>query len=147
MASVAAMAAVDARIATYWNVVDPDPANGGVAIPYLGLNETGDAPAGVSAFLAVQYPIANAQQISIGAPGAEVFREEGGIGFVLSIARGQGIAWWTQQLEALTANFRAKKFAGVNTWAPTSPVFDDTNDRASHYRLTAVVPYYLDALG
>jgi hypothetical protein len=144
MASSDVMAAVDARIATYWAVTDPATS---AAVPYYGLNEEGETPASGGAFLAVQYPVANAEQKSIGSPGAQVFREEGGIRFVLSIPRGQGTSWWMQQLEALLAHFRAQKFSGVNTWAPTSPVLDDSNDQGAYWRLTAVAPYYFDTLG
>lgn len=136
MASAAVIAAVEARIATYWT-----------ATPYFGLNTVGDPPADGTPFLSVQYPVANASQISIGAPGAEVFREEGGIRFVLSIQRGQGVAYWQALLETLIANFRAKKFSGVNTWAPTSPVYDDANDNGKYEKLSSVIPYYFDALG
>jgi len=136
MASVAVMDAVDARIASLWT-----------ATSYFGLNEEGEAPADLSAFLEVQYPLANAQQMSIGSPGAQVFREEGGIRFVLSIPRGVGTRDWQLKLEALVDGFRAKRFDGVNTWAPTSPVLDDGNARAGYWRLTAVVPYYFDMLG
>jgi hypothetical protein len=129
------MAAVDARIATYW------------AGTYLGLNESAETPADGGAFLTVQYPLANATQISIGSPGAEVFREEGGIRFVYSIPRGSGVAYWQGLLEALLGHFRAAKFDGVNTWAPTSPVFDNSNDQGTYWLLAAVVPYFADVLG
>lgn len=136
MASSAVIAAIETRVATYWT-----------ATPYYGLNTMGDPPADGSAFLTIQYPVANASQISVGSPGAEVFREEGGVRFVLSIPRGAGVAYWQGLLEALLQHFRAAKFSGVNTWAPTSPVFDNSNDNGNYWLLSAVAPYYFDALG
>ena len=136
MASAAVIAAVEARVATYWS-----------ATPYVGLNTTGDVPADGSAFLTIQYPLANAAQISVGSPGAEVFREEGAVRFVLSIPRGSGVSSWQTLLEALLANFRAKKFAGMQTFAPTSPVFDDSNDNGNYEKLSSALPYYADVIG
>jgi hypothetical protein len=139
MASVAVMAAVEARVATYWSGA------------YVSLNVTGDAPADGTAFLTIQFPLANAEQISVGAPGANIYREEGGIRFVYAIPRGQGVTYHQGLLEALLAYFRGAKFSsgGVNvkTWAPTSPVFDDSNDNGKYWLLTAAVPYYADVLG
>lgn len=138
MASAAVVSAVEARIATYWT-----------ATSYFSPNTVADTPTDGTAFLTIQFPLANAEQISVGAPGAQLFREEGGIRFVLSIPRSQtgGVAYWMGQMETLLANFRAKKFGGMQTFAPTSPVLDDSNDDGTYYKLSAVVPYNLNALG
>lgn len=136
MASAAVIAAVEARVTTYWT-----------ATPFIGLNVGGDAPTDGSAFLTAQYPVSNSEQISVGSPGAEVFREEGGIRFVLSIPRGQGVTYWQQLLEALLSQFRAKQFDGVNTWAPNNPDFDDDAENGNYCLLRAIIPYYADILG
>lgn len=136
MASVAVIDAVEDRVAANWSATD-----------YFGLNTVGDPPTDGTPFLTVQYPVANGEQISVGSPGAEVFREDGGIRFVLAIPRGQGVRYWQLALEALLGHFRAAKFSGINTWAPTTPIFDNSNDSGNYFRLTAVVPYYFDALG
>lgn len=135
MASAAVITAVEARIAANW------------AGTFQDLNAGADPPADGSPFLVAQFPVANAEQISIGAPGAEVFREEGAIRFVYSIPRGAGVLPWQATLETLLALFRAKQFGGVNTWAPTSPTFDDSDADGQYWKITAVVPYYFDALG
>jgi len=144
MASSAVISAVKSRVTANWNVTDPATSK---ASPFYGLNEESQTPSDGTAFLVVQFPVANAEQKSVGAPGAQVFREEGAIRFVLSIPRGQGIDYWLGQFETLLGQFRAVKFSGVNTWAPTSPVLDDGNDQGSYWRLTAAVPYYADTLG
>jgi hypothetical protein len=137
MASAAVLAAVEARIATYW------------AGAYFSPNTVGDPPIDGTPFLTLQFPLANAEQISIGSPGAEVFREEGGIRLVLSIPRGQanGVTYWTGQLDTLLGHFRAQKFGGMQTFAPTSPVLDDSNDSGNYWKLSAAIPYYADTLG
>lgn len=136
MASVAVMAAVEARVATYWTASD-------VFTP----NTVGETPVDGTPFLSVQYPVANNEQISVGSPGAEVFREEGGIRFVFSIPRGQGISYYQSLLEALMDHFRAKQFSSVTTFAPSAAFTDDSSDVGNYWLLTSVVPYQLNILG
>lgn len=137
MASVAVQAAVDARVTTYWT-----------ATPVTARNDrAADTPLDASAFLSVQFPLSDAGQVSVGSPGAQLFRESGAIRFVLTIPRGDGDTYWRTQLEALLAHFRATKFAGVQTFAPTNPTDDDRGGEGNFYLLTAVVPYTADTLG
>lgn len=136
MASVAVMAAVDARVTTYWS-----------ACAVLLLNgRVGEGPLDGSS-LAVQYPVSDREQITVGAPGAQLFRESGGVRFVLSIPRGDGVSYWQGLLETLLAHFQAAKFSGVQTFAPTTPAHDDAGGQGNFYLLTAVVPYTADVLG
>jgi hypothetical protein len=135
MAQAAVVAAVTARLASF------------ARCPIAGINMQGDTPADASPFLAVEYPVANEQQITVGAPGNNVFRETGAIRFVLSIRRGRGVdqgMGWADELRTL---FRGQQFANVNTWAPSSPVLDNANDSGSYWRLTFAVPYYFDFVG
>lgn len=133
MASVAVMTAVEARVATYWS-----------ASAVVAANTSGDTPAAGTAFLTVQYPVASEDHISLGQVGQRGFRENGGIRFVLSIPRGEGISYWQGLLEALTAYFRAAQFGGVSTLSPSPPLTDDSNDNGSYWLLTSVVEYYFD---
>lgn len=137
MAQAAVIAAVNQRLADNWT-----------NCPVVGPNISGDAPSdGLSPFLSIQYPVAREEQITIGAPGNEVFRETGAIRFVLNVQRGRGVdqgSAWADQLRTL---FRAKQFASVNTFAPSSPVLDDSNDMGDYWRLTFAVPYYFDFIG
>ena len=132
MAQGAVISAFKARLATEWNnrcpIVD-------------SLNGAGDADA---PFLTMQFPVANEDQISIGAPGANLFRETGAARFVLSIKTGIGIDGYIDWIDALRASFRAKQFNGVNTWAPSSPVLDDDNNDGGFWLLSFAVPYYFD---
>jgi hypothetical protein len=136
MARKAVVDAVEARLATLWN---------GPRV--VGLNTFGEAPEDGSAFVVVQYPVANEEQITVGAPGNNIFREEGAIRFVINAVRGSGqtqALLWADELAAL---FRAKEFDGVRTFAPDSPAIDDRNDEGNYYSLAIVVPYWHDITG
>lgn len=136
MAQAAVVAAVLARLTSGFS-----------RCPIAGINLEGDTPADGSPFLDVEFPVANEQLITIGSPGSNVYRETGAIRFVLLIQRGQGVTQglgWADELRTL---FRGVQFATVNTWAPTSPVLDDSNDNGSYWKLTFAVPYYFDFLG
>jgi len=136
MASQAVVAAVNTRLEAAWTT-----------LPVIGPNLQGEPPADGSAFLTVQYPVASEQQKSIGAPAANVWREEGAIRFVLAIERGQGVDQGLQWADALRALFRGKQFSGVTTYAPSPPVIDDSNDDGLYWKLTFVVSYYFDIIG
>lgn len=143
MASQAVIAAVNARLGNPWMPTTLPPDN---ALQVLDQNApldfTGNDP-----FLQVQYPIANAEQKSIGTPGSNVWRETGAIRFVLGVLRSsgtnQGVGW----CDDLSSLFRGKQFGGVNTWAPSSPVIDSSNDLGNYFLLTFAVPYYFDFIG
>lgn len=135
MASKAVMDAVSARLSANWTataIVDP--------------NTAGEPPADGSAFLTVQYPVANEEHISLGQPGGRLFREEGGIRFVLAVPRGIGVEQALAWMDGLRLAFRAAQFAGVTCQAAPPPAIDDENDQGGMYRLRLVVLYYFDLL-
>lgn len=136
MASKVVMDAVSARIGGTWN-----------GYPVFDPNTVGDPPADGSRFLAIQYPVANENQITVGSPGANVFREDGAIRFVYSIPRGVGVGDDIGLLDGLRALFRGKQFAFVTTYAPSSAVLDDSNDNGNYWKLSFAVPYYFDLAG
>lgn len=131
MASLAVMNAVRARLA-------------GFATPIEWPNEGFETPADGSAFVAVQFPVAIEDQTTFGAPGANVFREEGAIRFVISARRGTGTAHTGAIAEQLRALFRNARFDGVRTYAPSSPVFDDRSEEGAYHRASVAVPYDFD---
>ncbi|MCQ8781719.1 phage tail terminator-like protein [Mangrovibrevibacter kandeliae] len=106
------------------------------------------APTDGSAFLVLQFPFSTSEQISVGDPGNNVYREEGAARFVLSVPRNRPAIESGRQWAAEIANlFRGNRFDGVLTFAPTSPVTDDENDTGSYYRLAWVCPYQFDLFG
>jgi hypothetical protein len=141
MVAKAVIDAVEARLGATWTSLD------GTSVPVFGINTNGQTPIDGSPFIEVQYPVANENQITIGAPGANIFRESGGIRFVLNIRRGLGVAQgmgWADELRAL---FRGKKFGGVKTWGVSSPVLDNSNDAGNYWTLAFVALYYFDING
>ncbi len=136
MPGKAVVDAVEARLAAGWN-----------ACPVFGLNQQAEPPADGSPFLRVDYPLANSEQISIGAPGENVFREEGVFRVVIHQERGAGSATaliWSDQIAAL---FRGKTFDGVVTFAPEPSPLDDDNENGLYYTVAVAVPYQFDLLG
>lgn len=133
MASTSVMSAVRARLASGWS-----------RCPVVHPNEDGQVPAGSGPWLAVQYPVATEDQITVGAPGANVFREEGAIRFVLFIPRGAGVADYAAWMDELRALFRSRQFSGVTTYAASPPVLDDRADAGKFWALSCAVPYQAD---
>ena len=128
--------AVEARLAAEWS-----------ACPVVGINSGVDAPKDGSSHLVVQYPVSNSSQLTIGAPGQNIWREEGAIRVIINRARGDGLSaalTWADQLAAL---FRGKNFGGVQTFAPTSPAIDDRNDQGNFFQVSISVPYQADVIG
>jgi hypothetical protein len=142
MASMLVMNAVEAQLAANW------PNAPAIILP----NKASLVPADGSAFLTLEYPIANEEQISVGSPGANVFRETGAFRLTLSVPigagridknTGQDVVGW---MDALRAAFRGQTFSGVKTWAPSSVATNDKSDDGAYYELSFAVPYYADNL-
>lgn len=93
-------------------------------------------------FLAVQFPWSRSEWEAIDGPDGCEFLEEGGIRFVLSAPSGRGSHVYRGWLDGIATLFRGVTFSGVQTFAPTSPVSDDRNDRAGYFSLSIVVPYH-----
>lgn len=135
MASAAVMTAVEARLAANWThtpIVSPNQAD---QVP----------PADGTAFLAVQYPVSEETQASIGSPGANVWREEGAFRFVLHLPRGTGLGEWPSRLDALRAAFRGKVFDGVRTYGTNPPGEDGI--RGAYELHSFSVAYEFDLIG
>ncbi len=136
MARKAVMDAVEARLAALWT-----------RCPVAGNRLEGDTPSGATSFLAVQYPVANEERITVGAPGENVYREEGAIRFVLNAGREVSSAVALAWADELASLFRGKIFDGVETFGVSTPALDDRNDRAGYFVLSLAVPYQHDITG
>lgn len=151
MASQAVYDAVSARVQALWPGISaavsadyPQLTNG---IPYFMPNDAqSTVPTDGTPFLTVDFPIAKEEQITIGAPGNNRWRESGGILFTLSAPIGAGMSEWLGYLDALRAVFRGQEFGEVVTWAANSSVLNEKNDEGSYFEFSAVVPYYRDLL-
>lgn len=99
MASAVVMATIDAYVDANWS--------GTLVTP----NSTMTPPADGSAFIEVSYPIAVEEQMSVGAPGNNVWREEGTVRIEFMIPSGTGLQTMTVQADALRAALRGKVLA------------------------------------
>lgn len=137
MASKAVVDAVNAYLAANWT-----------ALPVIGPNPPSNArPSGRGSFVAVQYPVANREQITVGAPGQNVLREEGAIRLVVHVNVGEGVDQALTRADELSALFTNKRFSGVETFAASPGAFDDRNEDSGYYRVSLVVPYTYDTFG
>lgn len=136
MASAAVMAAVEAHVGAAWTLTIIKTPNGGGRVPKDG-----------GPFLEIEYPVANSQQITVGAPGQNIYREQGAFRLVLSIPVGKGFQDFATQFDVLLAACRGKSFDGVSTWAPSPPVTNDNSDRGAYFEISSSCPYYFDAVG
>jgi hypothetical protein len=134
MASVAVMTAVKARVDA-----------GFMSIPVYWPNATTKPPAGLVAYVVAEFPIGFGNQISVGNPGANRFRETGTIRFVVHVALGSGWEAAAGYADALAALFRSTQFAGVTTWTPSPPVAK--GEEGGRYVMSFSVPYYFDEIG
>lgn len=128
-------------------VVEEFLAENWTALPVATINSNEGTPEDITSFVVVQYPFAEETQVTFGAPGDNIFREEGAVRFVLNLERGSGVRQglaWAKQIAAL---FRGKDISGVVFGAPTSPVIDDRNEEGAYYSLAVAVPYKHDAVG
>lgn len=133
MASKSVMDAFKAQLAANWatTVIVPD-------------DQVASGPADGSAYVTLEYPVAKEEQITIGAPGNNMWRESGIARIVLNAPSGSGTDQpflWMDQLRAI---FRGKQFAGVTTYAPSPGIENASNYEAGRFVMSSAVPYYFD---
>lgn len=111
------------------------------ACPVFGINLQGETPEDGSTFVQVQYPVANTTTMDLA---GTYYREEGAIRIIVNAQRGAETAAGLTLADDLAALFRNKKFGGVQTFAPSSPVIDDRNEEGMYFALSFAVPYQFD---
>ncbi|MBB3020645.1 hypothetical protein FHR70_003731 [Microvirga lupini] len=130
MASKAVIDAVEEHAVANWDYS-----------PIVGMIYLGPRPDPSGDFLAIQYPVANTTRLSIG---NRIYREEGGIRFVLSFTRDSDRALMMQRADELASLYRDRNVGGVRCLQPTTPFIDDSNDEGNFYSLSVVVPYVFE---
>ncbi len=113
-------------------------------VTIYGENSEGVTPSDGSPYIVVQYPYCNSQQISIGSPGDNLWRDEGTIRIVIHVMRNAGATQgraWADQIADL---FRGKDFTVLQTQAPSAAVSDDRSSDGPYYVLAFVIPYRHD---
>jgi hypothetical protein len=133
MASLAVDSAVRARITANWT-------HARLFEPNVDL----EVPDDLSPYLVVEFPVGTEEQASLGAPGQNVFREEGGFVCTLAIVTGTSLADARGWMEELRALFRDQVFDGVTTWSADPIVDDGKTDDGAYYELSFAVPYRYD---
>jgi hypothetical protein len=127
MARLAVINAVEAHLAAHWN-----------RCPVVGAIRKDERPDESASFLVVQYPVANTDRPTVS---TRYYVEEGGIRFVLQMARDEDPEVMMQWADELADLFRDKSFDGVRCLRPTSPFIDDSNDEGNFYALSIVCAY------
>jgi hypothetical protein len=133
MAGKVVVDAVSARLAANWTataIVDDDTTGQG----------TGDG----SPYVTIEYPVSVENQITIGAPGNNVFRESGAFRIKLISPTGTGLSQPLAWIDQLRAIFRGKQFSGVTTYAPSPGVVDNSNYVGGKFIISSSCPYYVD---
>ncbi|MHB2265662.1 phage tail terminator-like protein [Aliihoeflea sp. PC F10.4] len=136
MARQSVVDTVEAYLAAEWSVV-----------PVFGENVEGETPEDGSPFIVLQYPYVTSRQVSLGAPGANIWRDDGAFRVVIHVERGSGVKVGRQWADEIADIFRGKDLGILQTWAPTAPVTDDRNPAATYYILSFSVPYTHDYFG
>jgi hypothetical protein len=135
MARHEVLEAVKARFAAHFG---PFPIGGKpTTIPVFHPNEN-TSTKGAPVYVEVQYPVANAVPRYL----SRVMLEEGTIRLLVHTERGWGTDVSGPLANALTDLFSFKRFDGVQTFAPSSPVNDDRNDNGAYYTTSITIPYH-----
>lgn len=131
MARQTVIDAVKARLAALFN-----------GCPVLDQDTTPHGSADGSLYMVLQFPVANERQITIGAPGNNLWREEGAFRLVLSVRTGDPLDPANTILDQARAIFRGKQFSGVTTFAPSPAVQADPEFAGGQrVELSSSIPY------
>ncbi|QRE77347.1 phage tail terminator-like protein [Methylobacterium aquaticum] len=142
MAHKTVIDAVEGRLAERWSSPDAVAARqaaGLPALPFFGANtpENAEVPQDGSAYLEIQYPYSETVQATLG----RVYRESGGFAIFVNFERGGGAEKASILADQLATLFRDRRFGGIQTFSPSSPVIDDRNEEGLYYSLSIAVPY------
>lgn len=134
--------AVEAQIGSTWTSSDA------TALVVRGLNAEGEPPADGSPFIAIEYPVRNETQQSLGNPGSNFFKEEGFFRIIVNEQRGRGtsrVRAWITELRAL---FRGQNLSStVQCFEASGPAITDANDLGNYWQMSFVVRYWTYATG
>ncbi|WP_286718223.1 phage tail terminator-like protein [Devosia sp. 63-57] len=136
MAQAAVVAAFAARLSSWAQI--------GLC-PIIDENTGGQVPADGSPYMVMQFPFSESVRASFGAPGNNIYREEGAARLVLHVQRGSGTEEARAWADSLASHFRGKHFDGVETFAPSSA--DSGNSNGLYFVVAIAVPYRFDITG
>ena len=136
MASANVMAEIESAVRAAWTYT-----------PIFANNITANVPEDNSAYLIITYPYATETMKSTGAPGSNVFREEGAALISLQIEAGNGLSNWPSLIDGLRSALRAKKLGDVNTMEAPAPFIDYRSDEGAYFVLSFALAYWFDTFG
>ena len=141
MAHLHVMDAVETRLDLGFSDID--------ACPRHEQNIGGATPGDSTPFLVIEYPVSRSQQMSVGAPGQNVWREEGAFRVVVAVPAGTGTRQAMVWLDEIAALYRGLTFDGVTCWGPSSPTpcDEDDNEDGAYFKMSIAVPYWADIVG
>lgn len=131
----AAYDAIAARLGATWASTD------GNVLPVLNVNKDGQSPADGGPFLALEFPVTNEKQFTLGAPGSNFWKQECVFIVVINEQRGIGNArarGWADELDAL---YRGQQFSDVRCFEASGPVINDANDLGNYFQLRIAIRY------
>ena len=141
MASLAVMNIVNALVATAW----------GSNTPIVAADTTGIVPSDNSAFLMVTFPVATEIQKSVGAPGANFYREEGAFRCVLYAPVGRGLnpsaTPYASWIDALRAALRGQIVSGLVIFEASPPTVNNDSDKGAYWEMSFATTYHFDVQG
>lgn len=133
MPSAAVDTAFKARLASLWT-----------SSPVVGGSRPGDLPENIpeppsntDAFLVVQYPVVNSEKPVLNGK----YFEDGAARLVLNVQSGVGLSAGLAWADTLANLFRDEKFGGVETFVPSAPIINNTNDDGNWFELAIIIPY------
>lgn len=133
MAGKVVVDAVSARLAANWTATAIVDADAGLLPPADG-----------STYVTLEYPVAVENQITVGSPGNNVFRESGAFRIKMVCPTGTGLSQPLAWIDQLRAIFRGQHFGTVTTFAPSPGIVDNSNYIAGKFIVSSSVPYIFD---
>lgn len=140
MASAFVYEALNAAIAAAWTHT-----------PIRWPGSPSDPPRDNSPFISVTYPVGIEYQASMGAPGFNRWRNEGGVRIALalpsSLELNNSAQPWLTRIDALRAALRGKLFGTVHTFEAGPPIIDEGSDVGGYFVVSFAVAYMADVIG
>lgn len=131
MPSAAVKSAFDARLLSYTSGSPPE----------LDAITFGPPSNSDNAFLVIQFPIVNGNRPALG----RHFTEDGAARLVLNVRRSyfeEDSAYeMADDLARVFRGLKPKDFYGIETFAPSAPIVNDTSNDGNWFSLSVIVPY------
>lgn len=128
MASSFVEGVVEARLAANWT-----------HCPVYARNDIGSVPEDGSEFLFVEYPVSRNERLPLA---SRVYREEGGVRFLINVPRGSGMQMIREWATELGTLFGDIKVDGVRFGPPVGPYSDDQSDQGSYWQASLVFGFW-----